>query len=45
MIDQRIGPEFGGFGFSDRPAAELGADALIDHYDDLVPALERLWRR
>ena len=33
------------FGFSDRPAAELGADAVIDHYDDLVPALERLWRR
>ena len=33
------------FGFSDRPAAELGADALIDHYDDLVPTLERLWRR
>ncbi len=30
------------FGFSDRPAAELGADALIDHYDALLPALGRL---
>lgn len=30
------------FGFSDRPAEELGADALIDHYDALIPALERL---
>ena len=30
------------FGFSDRPAAELGADALIDGYDALIPALERL---
>ena len=33
------------FGFSDRPAAELGADAVIDHYDDLLPALRRLARR
>lgn len=32
------------FGFSDRPAADLGADALIDHYDDLLPALRRLAR-
>ena len=30
------------FGFSDRPPAELGADLLIDHYDALIPALERL---
>lgn len=30
------------FGFSDRPAEELGADALIDSYDELVPALRRL---
>src|SRR4051794_21715722 len=30
------------FGFSDRPASELGADAVIDDYDDLIPALERL---
>lgn len=30
------------FGFHDRPPAELGADLLIDHYDDLIPALERL---
>jgi phosphoglycolate phosphatase len=32
------------FGFSDRPAEELGADALIDHYDELVPALRALAR-
>jgi phosphoglycolate phosphatase len=31
-----------GFGFSDRPVAELGADAVIDHYDELVGVLERL---
>lgn len=30
------------FGFADRPAADLGADVLIDHYDALLPALERL---
>lgn len=30
------------FGFSDRPVAELGADAIIDSYDALVPALSRL---
>lgn len=29
------------FGYNDLPAAELGADAVIDHYDELVPALER----
>ena len=32
------------FGFSDRPADQLGADLLIDHFDDLIPALERLGR-
>ena len=32
------------FGFSDRPAAELGADSVIDGFDELVPALERLGR-
>jgi len=30
------------FGFSDRPADELGATALIDDYDQLLPTLERL---
>jgi phosphoglycolate phosphatase len=30
------------FGFSDRPVAQLGADAVIDCYADLVGALERL---
>ncbi len=30
------------FGYSDVPVAGLGADALIDHYDELVPALARL---
>jgi len=30
------------FGFHDRPPAELGGDALIDHYDALIPALDRL---
>lgn len=30
------------FGFNDHPAADLGAVAVIDHYDALVPALERL---
>lgn len=32
------------FGFSDRPVAELGADLVVDHYDDLIPALRRLCR-
>jgi Predicted phosphatases len=27
------------FGFSDRPMTELGADRLIDHFDELIPAL------
>ena len=30
------------FGYNDMPAAELGADAVIDHYDQLVGALEAL---
>ena len=30
------------FGFSDRPADALGADAVIDSYDELAAALERL---
>ena len=30
------------FGFADRPVAELGAAAVIDHYDELLPALRRL---
>jgi phosphoglycolate phosphatase len=30
------------FGYNDLPAAELGADAVIGHYDELVGALERL---
>jgi phosphoglycolate phosphatase len=30
------------FGYNDRPAEELGADAVIGHYSELVGALERL---
>ena len=30
------------FGFCDRPPHTLGADAVIDHFDDLIPTLERL---
>ncbi len=30
------------FGFNDRPAEELGADAVIDHFDDLLPVLKTL---
>lgn len=30
------------FGFLMQPVSELGADAVIDHYDELVSALERL---
>lgn len=32
------------FGFSDRPAALLGADAVIDDYGELIVTLERLGR-
>ncbi|MBA3940555.1 MAG: phosphoglycolate phosphatase [Sphingopyxis sp.] len=30
------------FGFLDRPAGELGADHVIDHYDALIPLLQSL---
>jgi phosphoglycolate phosphatase len=30
------------FGYAHGPVGELGADLLIDHFDDLVPALARL---
>jgi phosphoglycolate phosphatase len=30
------------FGFTDRPAHELGGDVVIDHFDALVPALRDL---
>ncbi|RYY46327.1 MAG: HAD family hydrolase [Sphingomonadales bacterium] len=30
------------FGFLTQPAEQLGADAVIDHFDQLLPALERL---
>jgi len=30
------------FGYNDMPTAELGADAVIDHYDELVGALAKL---
>lgn len=30
------------FGFSDRPSERLGADIVIDSYDELLPALARL---
>ena len=30
------------FGFRDRPVAALGADAVIDSYAELIPALARL---
>ena len=30
------------FGYNDLPVADLGADAVIDHFDELIPALERL---
>jgi phosphoglycolate phosphatase len=32
------------FGYNDVPAGELGADALIDHFDELPTTLERLRR-
>jgi len=31
-----------GYGYCDRPADELGADAVIDRFDALIPVLERL---
>ena len=30
------------FGFADRPAAELGADRVIDHWDELLQTLEAM---
>ncbi len=30
------------FGYPDRPADQLGADIVIDSFDDLLPALARL---
>jgi phosphoglycolate phosphatase len=30
------------FGFCDAPVSELGADAVIDEFADLLPALARL---
>ena len=30
------------FGYNDAPAEALGGDAVIDHYDQLVPALQAL---
>ncbi|MGC1270950.1 MAG: HAD family hydrolase [Croceibacterium sp.] len=30
------------FGYNDMPVHDLGADAVIDHYDELIGALERL---
>jgi phosphoglycolate phosphatase len=30
------------FGFADRPPEALGATALIDHFDELIPTLQRL---
>ena len=30
------------FGYADVPVEELGGDVLIDHFDELVPALEKL---
>jgi phosphoglycolate phosphatase len=30
------------FGFTDRPPEQLGATVLIDHFDDLIPALRGL---
>jgi phosphoglycolate phosphatase len=30
------------FGFNDRPARDLGADAVIDHFGQLVPTLEHM---
>lgn len=32
------------YGYCDKPAHELGGDAVIDHFDALIPALEQLSR-
>ena len=41
IVDSKFGP-VALFGFADRPAEQLGATALIDHFDQLLPTLERL---
>ena len=33
------------FGYTDVPVRELSPDAVIDHYDELIPAIERLLAR
>lgn len=33
------------FGYSDRPVEALGADAVIDHYDELLPRIRHLVNR
>jgi phosphoglycolate phosphatase len=33
------------FGFCDLPPDELGADAVIDHFDELVPVLDVLGKQ
>lgn len=30
------------FGYADAPVATLGASSIIDHFDDLIPALQKL---
>jgi phosphoglycolate phosphatase len=30
------------FGYTTVPVQDLGADALIDHFDQLLPALDKL---
>ena len=30
------------YGYCDKPAAQLGGDAVIEHFDELIPALETL---
>jgi phosphoglycolate phosphatase len=30
------------FGFLHQPVEELGADAVIDHFDELIPTLKNL---
>lgn len=33
------------FGYTDIPVYDLGADAIVEHYDDLVGAIDRIRRR
>ncbi len=30
------------FGYSDIPAKDLGADYVIDHFDELIPCLQKM---